>query len=41
MTAAPSVAVAPPAPHAGRLTERLVAPDRAEVLQAASRLGLH
>ena len=39
MTAAPPSAVSPPAPHGGRLTERLVAPDRADALAAeATRL---
>jgi len=39
MTAAPPSAVSPPAPHGGRLTERLVPADRAETLAAeAARL---
>ena len=39
MTAAPPSALSPPAPHGGRLTERLVAPDRADALAAeAARL---
>jgi sulfate adenylyltransferase len=39
MTAAPSSVLAAPAPHGGRLTERLVPADRAEALAAeAARL---